>query len=315
MITNHDKLERSVWGFVVGDALGVPVEFSTREERKEDPVTDIRGYGTYHQPPGTWSDDSSLLLCTLEHILEGGTHTDLAYKFLRWLEDGYMTPHGDVFDVGNATRAALMRLAEGEPWHAAGIREERSACGNGSLMRILPLAFSTQYASLDNSSQRYELVAAIAGITHAHELPHLCCFLYVELIRELVAGTDPATALDAARMQVQALLLERPDQQAARQLRTTLKRILEADFTKLAETDIQSGGYVVHSLEAALWCWRNGCSYSNIVLRAVNLGGDTDTIAALAGALGAMEYEVPEQWKSQLANRELITALLNRLKA
>lgn len=312
MINNQQQLHQAVWGFIVGDALGVPVEFSTREERKADPVTDIRGHGTYDQPPGTWSDDTSLLLCTLENLLDGGTHTDLAYKYLRWMQEGYMTPHGEVFDIGIATRAALSRLAEGQPWHASGLTEERAAGGNGSLMRILPLAFAERYLTCTDSTGRYELIAAIGGITHAHALPHLCSFLYVELVKELVQGKSGNEALAAARMQVEAILLQTPDQTEARQIRAKLKRILEADFSTLDESAISSTGYVVHTLEAVLWCWTNGCSYSNIVLRAVNLGGDTDTIAALAGALAALQYEVPEQWKSRIVNQELITGLLQR---
>src|SRR5512136_1329736 len=107
MLTRADRVLGGLWGAVVGDALGVPVEFRHREEIARDPVAGMRGYGTYHQPPGTWSDDSSLLLCTVESLLTGFDPQDMARLFLRWLDEAYWTPWNTVFDVGGATRRAL----------------------------------------------------------------------------------------------------------------------------------------------------------------------------------------------------------------
>ena len=198
MITNQKKLSAAVFGFIVGDALGVPVEFCSREALQRSPISGMTGYGTYHQPAGTWSDDTSMLLCTLENLLENGSNTDLANKFVRWYQDAYMTAHGEVFDIGITTRAAIMRLAEGTPWFQSGTTEERIACGNGSLMRILPYAFFESYIQLASVQDRYQLIALAGGITHNHPIPHLCSFFYVELVRELANDNPAATALAQA---------------------------------------------------------------------------------------------------------------------
>ncbi len=112
-----------LWGAVVGDALGVPVEFQSREERKKDPVTDMRGYGTFNKPPGTWSDDSSLMLCSVESLLGGFDTNRMGELFVRWMKDGYWTPQGVVFDIGNATRSSIQRMMSGTAPEAAGHSE------------------------------------------------------------------------------------------------------------------------------------------------------------------------------------------------
>jgi len=136
------RRERSfggLWGAVVGDALGVPIEFKSWAAIAQVPVTEMRGYGTHQQPPGTWSDDSSLLLCTAESLLNGFDLQDLGRRFVRWLDERYWTPWGQVFDVGITTREAIRRIAQGGAPEQAGSSSEQSN-GNGSLMRILPVA-------------------------------------------------------------------------------------------------------------------------------------------------------------------------------
>jgi len=151
-----------LWGAVVGDALGVPVEFRSREELRQDPVQDMRGYGTYNQPAGTWSDDSSLLLCTAESLLDGFDTRHLASLFVRWLHQAHWTPWEEVFDVGGTTHRAINNLSKGAEPEEAGLTDENSN-GNGSLMRILPIAlhyFSHQLSllQLNYPSTREEVI-------------------------------------------------------------------------------------------------------------------------------------------------------------
>jgi ADP-ribosyl-[dinitrogen reductase] hydrolase len=312
MIIHREKLAAAVWGFIIGDALGVPVEFHKREDLRRSPVIGMMGYGSHHQPAGTWSDDSSMLLCTLENIAENGSLTDLAYKFVRWHRDAYMTAHNEVFDIGNTTRAAIMRLIEGVPWFQSGLTDEHIACGNGSLMRILPYAFYERYIQLPSSDDRYQLIASSSAITHAHPIPHLCSFFYVELIRALANDISASQALGLARETVLACLLNFEDQSASGHYAAKMHRILHADFRTINEADIMSTGYVVYTLEAALWCWINSSSFRDVVLKAVNLGEDTDTVAALAGGLAGLSFGPDAEWQRQLASPDLITKVLEK---
>ena len=135
-----NKTLSAIMGLCVGDALGVPVEFSSREQLKRNPVVDMRAYGTYNQPAGTWSDDTSMTLCTLDSLSNGLDYKDIMEKFLSWYKDGEYTPHGEAFDIGMATSKALNKYASGEKPLESGGRGERDN-GNGSLMRILPVLF------------------------------------------------------------------------------------------------------------------------------------------------------------------------------
>ena len=135
----RERVLGGLWSAVVGDALGVPVEFQSREQLRQNPVQDMRGYGTYHQPAGTWSDDSSLMLCTAEGLADGFDTGRLGMLFTRWLNQAHWTPWQEMFDVGGTTLMAINRLSQGVEPEQAGLIDENSN-GNGSLMRILPVA-------------------------------------------------------------------------------------------------------------------------------------------------------------------------------
>ena len=186
-------------GLAVGDALGVPVEFIGREVRHRDPVVSMRGYGTHQQPPGTWSDDASLTFCLAETLaMVGYDVADTAKRFVRWQDEGYWTAHGCVFDVGIATTNALQRLRAGVSPLAAGGADEYSN-GNGSLMRILPLAFATKDWPV---AERFRAVREISGITHRHIRSVMACFIYAELARQLLLGLDKRAAYYAMQQLV-----------------------------------------------------------------------------------------------------------------
>ncbi|MGN1030520.1 MAG: ADP-ribosylglycohydrolase family protein, partial [Butyricicoccaceae bacterium] len=136
----RDSIRGAIFGFVTADALGVPVEFCSRAERVEDPVCEMRGFGTYFQPPGTWSDDSSMTLSTLRSLTHGLDYTDLADRFVAWAFRGDMTATGKAFDIGGTTYSSLTRYTKGAAPTESGGTEERNN-GNGALMRILPVAF------------------------------------------------------------------------------------------------------------------------------------------------------------------------------
>jgi ADP-ribosyl-[dinitrogen reductase] hydrolase len=175
---NKDKIFGGIFGLIVGDALGVPVEFVPREVLKKNPVTDMIGYGTYNQPPGTWSDDSSLTLCLVDSLCNGFNLNDIAKKFIKWYEEAYWTPFGEVFDVGNTTRIAINNLIYGIPPEKAGPSDEKSN-GNGSLMRILPISFYVKNLDLD---EQFDIPHKVSSITHGHPRSLIACGYYVQFI-------------------------------------------------------------------------------------------------------------------------------------
>ncbi|NOS93164.1 MAG: ADP-ribosylglycohydrolase family protein, partial [Cyclobacteriaceae bacterium] len=150
---NSDKIKSVLFGVAIGDALGVPVEFNTRNTISQNPVVDMIGYGTYNLPPGTWSDDSSLTFCLAEVLAAKFDLNAIGQNFVKWLYSNYWTPRGNVFDVGIATREAIYQLAKGvQPELAGGVSV--SSNGNGSIMRISPLLF---YLSEKPVTERYAI--------------------------------------------------------------------------------------------------------------------------------------------------------------
>lgn len=169
-----------------GDALGVPVEFNSRQTIALNPVTDMIGYGTYNLPAGTWSDDSSLTFCLAEALIQHFDLNVIGQNFVKWMRENDWTPHGNVFDIRIATQNAIARLAHGKkPELAGGFNETDN--GNGSLMRILPLLF---YIYDKPIKERYELTKHVSSITHGHIRSVISCFYYLELARQIISGKD-----------------------------------------------------------------------------------------------------------------------------
>jgi ADP-ribosylglycohydrolase len=281
----------------------------------------MRAYGTHHQPAGTWSDDSSLTFCLAETLVQPGSLggmpdlADFGRRASNWLNHAYWTATGETFDVGSATRTAIDRLRAGMPPTQAGPRSERDN-GNGALMRILPLAFHQTWRaeSLDLTAA-WALTEAVASVTHGHPRSSLGCFLYLLVARGLLRGLGPAEAYE----QMQKLANEWLHRQAKGPVFyewPKYGRVLDGSLPTLPEAEISSSGYVVHTLEAALWCLLRHANYPATVLAAVNLGLDTDTTGAVAGGLAGLAYgeaAIPAEWLAVLARRNDVEALAERL--
>lgn len=296
-----DKPLALIMGLAVGDALGVPVEFM---QRGTFHVTGMQGYGTHHQPPGTWSDDTSLTLALADNLLAGGNRPNLeciAWGFIEWYDKAAYTPYGKVFDVGNATAEAIGRLKKGvapEKAGGSGVRDN----GNGSLMRIAPLTF--YMSGIRKAEERFRIVREVSSLTHAHEWSVAACYIYVEMLNKLRMGRTRKVAYAELR------------EDFARGVRFISKgtlarfgRILENDISLLPEEDIRSSGFVIDTLEAAFWSFLTTDTYRDAVLKAVNLGEDTDTTGAVTGAMAGLAYgldAIPQEWRDQLATGEEI---------
>jgi len=296
VLTKRERILGGLWGSLVGDALGVPVEFKDRATVQADPVKEMRGFGSHKQPAGTWSDDGALILCTVDSLVKSEFDTqDIGRRFVLWMNEALWTATGVVFDIGMATTDSLMRIANGTPAENAGGRDEYSN-GNGSLMRIIPVALRFAGEPIETFSRRIERVSAI---THGHDRSKLACVLFSLVVRQLLLGLKPQAAVDAAREEFRSLYHITPEFERFRPN-------LNDDFRSMPEGEVVSTGYVLHTLHAGLWCLLTTNGYKDCVLRAVNLGGDTDTTGCVAGGLAGVAYgvqSVSSDWIAQLARK------------
>lgn len=273
--TIDPKYHDAVFGLAIGDALGVPYEFKTRGDFE---CTGMTGFGTYDEPAGTWSDDTSMAIATAKSLRDNGgvNIDDIRDNFMLWIDEDDFNCNGYLFDIGNATRNALQT---GTP------QTSEYSNGNGSLMRILPLAFT------DCTDDE---IRAVSAITHGHEISKEACVIYVNVARRLLSGEKIADIIPT-------LKYDHP-----------FDRLSILD--QLKEDEIESGGYVIDTLEASLWSILNSSSFKETVLTAVNLGSDTDTTGAVAGGLAGIVYGLESEFAGEciekLGRKELILECL-----
>lgn len=294
----ENKIYGGLFGFCVGDVLGVPVEFSTREERKRDPVGEMRAYGTYHQPFGTWSDDTSLTICLIDAINNGYSIEKVAKNFVNFYKQACFTPYGEIFDIGNSTRDSIAQICAGRNPIDCGGRLDTDN-GNGSLMRILPIAF---YGQRLNGKELIGMVEEISSLTHGHKRAKLACIFYVEFAVQIIFGYEKEKALDKTITFVNDNCLETYSDELK-----NFERILNKEIISVSEDKIKSTGYVIDTLEAVLWTFFHADGYRETILKAINLGGDTDTIAAIAGGISGIYYglsDIPNEWIQSIAKKE-----------
>lgn len=317
-------MEKNIWldgmmGLIVGDALGNPVQFMERgliKERAEGPVTGMEAGGAFCTPAGTWTDDSAMALATLVSINEKKTADpeDIMKKFVEWLEKGKYTPSGYAFDIGNTCASAIENFENGSGILDCGIRGEY-ANGNGALMRILP-ACLYYYEKGTGDDEAVEGIHIISGLTHNHIRSRMCCGIYYFMVKSILDGLK-----SQAEPELIGLLQEGIDNGLKFYGRKTenlyeldhLKRLFYLnEFKNIPESGIRSSGYVVHSIEAAIWSLVTTCSYRDGMLRAVNLGDDADSVAAIAGGLAGLYYGyegIPREWLSVIKRKDWIEGL------
>lgn len=317
MRTADTTIRGAVYGALVGDALGVPVEFSSREKRDADPVREMRAYGTWSQPAGTWSDDGALILCSLEALADsaGFDSERMGKLFVDWMLHAHWTARGERFDIGNATFGALSRIASGVSAEQAGGTSERDN-GNGSLMRILPMAL--RFAHTTTPAELALLAMRASAITHGHIRSKLACAFYCILARRLLIMRDACTSIHIAQAVADAICDFAPILEAHPNERAAFARIMDGDIATAARNTINSGGYVVSTLEAALWCLLQHDTFAETVLAAVNLGEDTDTTGCVAAGLAGIIYgfdAIPSEWLGALPRGDEIDLLLKRFTA
>lgn len=303
-LADRDRVSGGLLGLLVGDALGVPYEFKPPEAippREQIEMQPPAGFPRAHAgvEPGTWSDDGAQALCLLASLLDcdGLNLGDFAKRLLRWRDEGYMAVDGRVFDIGIQTSQALRALKAGTPPETAGPDSER-ANGNGSLMRVLPLALWLQ----GSDRELFDLAMRQSLPTHGHLRSQLACGLYCLWARHLLGRTgDWDEALRDA-----AVIAATQDDWA--QEWDVLLREMDGPAT--------GSGYVVDSLVSARQTLAAGSDYASVVREAIALGHDTDTTAAIAGGLAGIRYGrsgIPSKWLGALRGESLLEPLMERL--
>ncbi len=328
-------IKAMIIGHAIGDALGVPAEFKTREELAQKTVFEMTGYGTHKQPPGTWSDDTSMTICLLESMARRKCidYKDIMDNFLCWMKYAEFTATDITFDVGIASQAAIHRYEQGTPpLSCGGIREYDN--GNGSLMRIAPLAlFLAKQQITDTDGQGLPDVDTDTGrtapasteeilqeahrlssLTHRHPRSQMACGIYTLIAIELLKGQTLPIAIESGIAMAHDFYVRKS---AFKDEIHTYNRLWNfTSFKRLPKEAVKSSGYVVDTLEAALWCLLNTSDYRNAVLTAVNLGEDTDTVGAIVGGLAGAAYGwdgIPKEWKDALIKLDFLEAICQKM--
>lgn len=312
MTDNTNIWLNGIMGVVVGDALGCPVQFESRKEVARHPVTDMRGYGTFNLPEGSWTDDSSLTIALLESIRRIGKIDldDIMENFMKWLYNGDFTPYGQSYDIGRGTMQAIDRYSRNRNAKKCGGGEEWNN-GNGSLMRILPACI---YCNVMETSGIYsdcdaiDVIHSVGGLTHAHIRSNIACGLYFFMVKQILIGEGPLQermreGLTQGFAFYESRLADKENLHYYDRLRDLTA------FKSLPAEKIKSTGYVVDALEAAVWSLITTDRFDQALLKAVNLGDDTDTVGAIAGGLAGLYYgydTIPENWLSAIKRREWI---------
>ncbi len=299
-----------ILGLALADAMGVPVEFCSRQELKENPITGVTGFGTYGQPEGFFSDDTSLTLALMDGvvaskgIIDEETYKKIADNFVDYLHLGAFTPANTIFDVGNTTSTAInyYMYNECKPYEAGGAKEHNQ--GNGALMRILPVAY---YAYNNNLStdETFDITKKVASITHRLDTCILGSFIYVEFARALLEGKTK----EEAYSYIQSIDYTKyvPEDVVGEYV-----RVIGDKIETYPEDEIDSSGRTLESFEAAMWSFMRNKNYKDTILEAINLGKDTDTVGAIAGGIAGLYYgieDIPEEWLKKLVKRDYIEDL------
>ncbi|MDD5674809.1 MAG: ADP-ribosylglycohydrolase family protein [Chitinivibrionales bacterium] len=307
-----EKARAAIMAGIVGDALGVPVASLTREELSLCEVKNMLGYGRYDQPEGTWSDDTSMVLCTMESMARGYNLEDIGHTFCQWLFEGRLTSTGFVFEAGLTTSFALDNIHSSRKSARDSGGKSEDDNGNGALMRILPAALFFHTMQTDDF---LEHIHAVTAITHAHPRNLAGCGIYALFVRALLKNGNVRECFKAAVAEALDYYNKRPPFKAEL---LHFMRLISHEILTLSREDIRSSGYVVHTLEAAVWCVVNYAVTKEVLLAAVNLGLDTDTTGMVAGGLGGLAYglaSVPAEWINSLARKNDIDTILNQFIA
>lgn len=298
------KFVDSIIGHAGGDAMGVPTEFCIREYLLRDPAKEMIGSARTGQPARSWSDDTSMEIATIDSFIQNRTfnYDDIMTKWEERINEAKYTPNNDTFDVGRTCLRAIPNHSIGTESLEYGIDGEQ-ANGNGSLMRIIPVALYFYYKKIDEQ-EIIKLTNEMSSLTHKHEISKLGCYIYVRYVMFLLDGQNKNEEYEA---------IKNIDYSSYSDYSISIyDRILKDNILDYKIDDISSTGYVADTLECALWILLNSNSYKETIIATTNICNDTDTIGAIAGSMAGIVYgydAIPEAWLNKLMKKEYLMNL------
>ena len=301
--TTRDRFRGCLLGLAAGDALGVALEF--KAPGTFQPIDDMVGGGPFGLKPGQWTDDTSMALCLAASLIESGGFDpmDQMQRYVRWRQEGYLSSTGSCFDIGNTVAAALSRFQRtGEPYSGS---SDAFSAGNGSLMRLAP---APMYFAAD-ASQAIDRSADSSRTTHGAEEAVDACRYFSGLLVGALSGAGKGTLLAPRYCPVEGLWERSP-------LTERIAQVAEGSFKDREPPEIVGSGYVVKSLEAALWAFHRSRDFREGALLAANLGDDADTTAAIYGQIAGAHYGVeaiPAEWRKRLTMTAQIASIADGL--
>ncbi len=309
-MSDYSRLKNGILGFIIGDAMGVPLEFTKRRTEK---VVDMLEYGTHHMPKGSWSDDSSMVVATIKSIIDNKgniNYEDIMNNYILWVEKGKFTSNNKTFGIGRTTLRALRNYYYREEFEIyknplmCGIDDIKDN-GNGSLMRILPITYYCYYKKL-TEEEIYKLVKDISSMTHKHSISILGCYIYVLFVIGILNGKEKKDIYKSIREYNYNKYFDKETINA-------YSKVLDNDISLLDIDNINSSGYVVNTLEAVIWCFMNSNNYNESIIEAINLGDDVDTIGALVGGISGSYYnEINNKWLKDIKRKDYLLDLCNK---
>ena len=296
----------AIIGHAVGDAMGFPTEFSKREELLQSPVIESPDVG---QPTGSWSDDTAMEIATIDSFIQKKyfDYKDIMDKWVKWISKSEYTPTGVAFDIGRTCLKAIKKYCNGTAPLQCGSTSINEN-GNGSLMRILPVALYAYSKKLDDTSI-HKLTNEVSSLTHAHEVSRLGCYIYVQFIICLLKGNTKQEAYKHIQdLDYRSFSIDSINHYA---------RILNNQIEFQILDNIKSTGYIVDTLESAMWIFMNAQHYKEAIIASTNIGGDTDTIGAIVGSMAGIYYgfeDIPSSWLDKLQRKDYLMELVDRFE-
>ena len=309
MSRHHNQYLAAIIGHAVGDAMGFPTEFSKREELLKNPVLEMIDSPDVGLPAGSWSDDTAMEIATIDSFIHKKCfdYKDIMDRWVKWINESEYTSTGVTFDIGRTCLKAIKKYCNGSAPLQCGSTSINEN-GNGSLMRILPVALYAYTRNLDDISIQ-RLTDEMSSLTHAHEVSRLGCYIYVQFVICLLKGYEKEDAyryvqdLDYSSYNVNSINL--------------YTRILDGQIEGQILDDIKSTGYIVDTLECVLWIFMNARNYKEAIIASTNIGGDTDTIGAIVGSMAGIYYgidSIPSKWLDKLQRKEYLVELTSKFE-
>ena len=309
MNRHHNQYLAAIIGHAVGDAMGFPTEFSKREELLKNPVLEMIDSPDLGLPAGSWSDDTAMEIATIDSFIHKKCfdYKDIMDRWVKWINESEYTSTGVTFDIGRTCLKAIKKYCNGSAPLQCGSTSINEN-GNGSLMRILPVALYAYTRNLDDISIQ-RLTDEMSSLTHAHEVSRLGCYIYGQFVICLLKEYEKEDAyryvqdLDYSSYNVNSINL--------------YTRILDGQIEGQILDDIKSTGYIVDTLECVLWIFMNARNYKEAIIASTNIGGDTDTIGAIVGSMAGIYYgidSIPSKWLDKLQRKEYLVELTSKFE-